>query len=85
MTFHSWVDTWGEVTEAFQRTWIQQNVVDAELLGKPLVLQELGKIVEEDGPTEEERLEFFKIIYDEVEKRVEDGKGPLKGAMFWQW
>lgn len=83
LTIHSWVDNWEDVTETFQRAWIREHVADAEELGKPLILEEFGKIVQPKGPPIEERDLFFEIVFDEVRTGIENG--PLKGALFWQW
>ncbi|CAD7701855.1 unnamed protein product [Ostreobium quekettii] len=85
MSFHSWVDNWEDVTEEFQRRWIQEHTADAVQLGKPVILEEFGKIVQPEGPFEPDRVKFFQIVYDEVLKQMDGGKGALKGANFWQW
>eukprot|EP00210_Caulerpa_lentillifera_P001222 g1178.t1 len=83
LTFHSWVDNWADVSETFQRAWIREHVADAQDLGKPVLLEEFGKIVRPEGPPVADRNLFFDIVFDEVKKGIE--KGPLKGALFWQW
>ncbi|GMH40074.1 hypothetical protein BSKO_07978 [Bryopsis sp. KO-2023] len=83
LSFHSWIDNWEDVTESFQRSWIREHVADGKELGKPVILQEFGKIVQPGGPSMDERNRFFDIVYDEVQTLMKEGT--LMGAMFWQW
>ncbi|GMH39935.1 hypothetical protein BSKO_07839 [Bryopsis sp. KO-2023] len=83
LTFHSWIDNWGDPTEAFQRLWIREHVADASVMKRPVLLEEFGNQVQQGGPTMEHRNKFFGVVYDEARRQME--KGPLQGAMFWQW
>ncbi|KAK9815739.1 hypothetical protein WJX72_008765 [[Myrmecia] bisecta] len=84
--FHSWVDNWQNVTESFQRQWIQQHVADAQKLNKPLLLEEFGKIINSTlGADMQQRDLFFAIVFDEVNKQIVAPNSPLKGVGFWQW
>lgn len=82
-TFHCWMDNWGDPTEEFLRRWISEHVADAKAMHKPILLQEFGNKVQQDGPTAKDREKFFAVVYEEVEKSMKSG--PLMGALFWQW
>lgn len=81
MSFHSWVDNWETVSEDFQRSWIRDHVEDGRVLGKPVLLQEFGKINTDGSMVARNR--YFEIVYDEVTTLMEGGT--LTGAMFWEW
>ena len=47
-TIHSWPDNWQDVSEEFQRTWVRAHVEDAaNVLKKPVILEEWGKVRKE--------------------------------------
>jgi mannan endo-1,4-beta-mannosidase len=86
-TMHSWPDNWQAVDEEFQRRFLQTRIDDSvEVLKKPLLLEEWGKWVNASADaTEEDRLTFMKIVFDEVEEFMSEPGSPLQGSMFWQW
>lgn len=83
LTFHCWPNNWGDPTDGFAKHWVGQHVVDAKLMEKPVLLQEFGNKVLENGPTKADRDRYFKVMYSEIVEGMRTG--PLVGAMFWQW
>ena len=78
-------DNWGAVDEAFQREFIQSRIAAAAELGKPMLLEEWGKWVNESADaTLADRSAFMKIVYEEVEAAMADPASPLQGSAFWQ-
>ena len=82
-------DNWGQADEngkAWQRAWIRQHVEDsARVLGKPVILEEWGKWVNESADaTLADRSAFMGIVYEEVEAAMADPASPLQGSAFWQ-
>ncbi|GMH40609.1 hypothetical protein BSKO_08513 [Bryopsis sp. KO-2023] len=82
---HLWVDNWGVPTLEFQRNWIAEHINDTIGLGKPLVVEEFGKIAT-DSPLGRvaERDPFFQDIYDTFAQQRAAG-GPLKGIGLWEF
>ena len=88
-SIHAWPDNWFTVndTGAFITAWIQNHAVDAaQRLGKPLLLEEVGKKVEPAPGTIEQieavRNPTFRTIFRTVEHSIASG-GALQGAMIW--
>ena len=85
VSVHSWPDNWGKVDEAFQREFIQSRITAAAGLGKPMLLEEWGKWVNESADaTLADRSAFMGIVYEEVEAAMADPASPLQGSAFWQ-
>ena len=55
------MDNWEKASLDFQTRWIQEHVRDATRAGKPLVLEEFGKL--RDGGL---RDEFYRQAYTQV-------------------
>jgi mannan endo-1,4-beta-mannosidase len=89
----SWADpkdlpgTFGTV-EKNTREYIANNVLIAQRLGKPLVIEEFGFPREGGGfdpaipTTTKDR--FYRLIYDAVENSIRSG-GVIQGSNFWGW
>lgn len=41
---HLWPDNWGGLPIAFQSRWIEAHAIDSAALGKPMTIEEFGKI-----------------------------------------
>jgi len=81
---HVWPDDWNFMGTDFQRKFIQQHIDDAKnnVPGKPFVLEEFGKIVE-DKEKHVERNKYFEAAYGVAEEAAK--KGELQGTLFWHW
>ncbi|DBB02500.1 hypothetical protein WJX82_002641 [Trebouxia sp. C0006] len=85
IAFHSWIDNWqpGNVSEVFQRNWIECHANDGIQLNKPVILEEFGKFINATvGADMNQRNQYYGIIFDEINKLTDAGK-PIKGVGFW--
>ena len=44
---HVWPDNWGMKSPDFQKSFIESHLRDVATLGKPVILEEFGKITED--------------------------------------
>jgi len=81
---HVWPDDWNFVGTDFQKKFIKAHIDDArkDIPGKPFVLEEFGKIVE-DKEKHVERNKYFRAAYQIAEAAAE--AGDLQGTLFWHW
>mmetsp|Transcript_2474 Transcript_2474/g.8808 ORF Transcript_2474/g.8808 Transcript_2474/m.8808 type:complete len:286 (+) Transcript_2474:898-1755(+) len=82
---HVWPDNWKFKDTGFQQRFIEEHIADTkeQIPGKPFVLEEFGKIVE-DGVSHSERNKYFSAAYEVAEASAKAG-GPLRGTLFWHW
>lgn len=82
---HVWPDNWEKLDDpAFLETYIKQHIADTEeIIKKPFLLEEFGKIVE-DSTFHSVRNEFFDTAFAVAEANAKSG-GPLRGTLFWHW
>jgi mannan endo-1,4-beta-mannosidase len=82
-SIHIWPDTWN-IGAGETESWIREHMRDTkENLGKPLLLEEFGKSIEE-GAGIDQRNEFYRSIHQIVEDSIREGD-VLKGSLFWNW
>merc|ERR1712238_196367 len=82
--FHVWPDNWELVTPEFQKEFSRQHILDAENeIGKPVVMEEYGKIVDEKCD-EDCRIDYFKSAHELVKDSVSNGGG-ARGDIFYHW
>ncbi|CAG9465554.1 unnamed protein product [Pedinophyceae sp. YPF-701] len=83
---HLWVDNWKVPQLEFQQAWIDQHVADATATGKPMIVEEFGKVADRTSPGDVERSRdpFFRGVYDAFKASVNSGAA-LRGALFWEW
>lgn len=83
---HVWPDNWGRLNISFQEFWVREHIADAQRMGKPLVVEEFGKIVENNSEDERIRVRdpFFSSMYNLVEGELQSDS-PLKGVAFWEF
>ncbi|KAI7844213.1 hypothetical protein COHA_002347 [Chlorella ohadii] len=67
----------------FGQQWIDAHSQVAAQLGKPLVLEEFGKVAG-DGNITSLRDPWFVLVNNAVDASLASG-GPLRGSLFWQW
>jgi len=87
-TLHIWPDNWN-ARDWFLIDWIAAHVEAAELLRKPLIIQEFGTEVNRTEPSTaaldmEERESVFQQVYHAVEAYLATDS-PLQGSLFWMW
>ncbi len=99
VTFHLWVKNWGWLTEphlgsqyeevsarAIQR--IQQHIILARQLGKPLVMEEFGIDRDNSSTDPDSATTMREDYYAKVFRRVLDSckaQDSLQAANFWLW
>lgn len=79
--FHVWPDNWNLKTTEFMKEFIRGHIEDAKAWGKPVILEEFGKIVED--PDHVERDKYFRAAYEEAVASM--GARDLDGVLFWHW
>lgn len=86
---HAWPDNWFHANDTgeFITAWIKGHASDAATrLGKPLLLEEVGKKVEPAPGTIEQieaiRNPVYRTVYRTVEHSLASG-GALQGSMLW--
>lgn len=99
VTAHIWPQNWGwadpknlagtfPTVEKNTREYIANNVIIAQRLGKPLVIEEFGFPREGGsfdpavGTTQKDR--FYRLIFEAVENSIRTG-GVIQGSNFWAW
>merc|ERR1712176_869209 len=80
--FHVWPDNWDSTIE-YQREYIENHIKQGAELGKPVVMEEFGKIVE-DPVGHKVRNEHLESAFEASESEA-GADGPLKGTLFWHW
>ncbi|CAD7704951.1 unnamed protein product [Ostreobium quekettii] len=85
-TIHSWPDNWGSPTVDFQDQWVREHIVDTAALGKPLVVEEFGKAVDEDDEEMRRNVRhpFLNNMYDMFLSDM-NNDSVLKGVGFWEF
>ncbi|KAK9826448.1 hypothetical protein WJX81_007622 [Elliptochloris bilobata] len=85
-TCHIWPDNWKVGGVDFVTSWLDAHIAAAASLGKPLLVEEFGKVVtaDTDACDSSERSPYFEAVYGKVEASIRAG-GAAKGAMFWEW
>lgn len=80
--FHVWPDNWNSNITHMEE-FIANHIAQGAELGKPVVMEEFGKIVE-DPVDHEVRNEFLEAAFAVAEAEA-GADGPLKGTLFWHW
>ena len=81
---HVWPDNWNLKTPEFQKSFIESHLRDvaAAIPGKPVLLEEFGKITEDKAQTV--RNKYFTTAQAVAQENAKAG-GPLMGTLFWHW
>ena len=79
-TIHIWPDNWERTDPEFQEQWIRVHAADSEKLGKPMLVSEFGKDLDEG--TLRDRENVLSAAYETIEEDMEAG-GAIAGSMFW--
>jgi mannan endo-1,4-beta-mannosidase len=79
-TIHIWPDNWERTDPEFQEQWIRVHAADSEKLGKPMLVSEFGKDLEEG--TLRDRENVLSAAYETIEEDMKLG-GAIAGSMFW--
>ena len=79
-----WPDNWALKTPEFQKAFIESHLRDvaASIKGKPVILEEFGKITEDKAQTV--RNKYFATAHAVAQENAKAG-GPLMGTLFWHW
>ena len=79
-----WPDNWNLKTPEFQKSFIESHLRDvaASIKGKPVILEEFGKITEDQAQTV--RNKYFATAHAVAQENAKAG-GPLMGTLFWHW
>lgn len=93
-TVHYWPDLWtpqAPSDETFFTPWMQQHSKVAASIGKPLILEELGKAVVVNQTVEvlqnsvlTRREPFMKMVYGHFNESLHSD-GNWRGLLFWMW
>lgn len=89
-TVHLWPDNWNEHHPAFQKAWLEKHAQDAaNVLKKPLLLEEFGKSLPGSGLPEaaavaSDRDPVYELVSRVVQASVAQGQA-LAGSLFWRW
>lgn len=99
-TIHLWPQNWGrwnpvaDDDAAFDemlvwaRSYVREHAERAQVLGRPLIVEELGLARDrgrfDQEATTERRDRFFDAIIDELARARRDGL-PIAGVLFWAW
>ncbi|CAK0786609.1 hypothetical protein CVIRNUC_009823 [Coccomyxa viridis] len=83
---HAWPDNWQVSGADFMTNWVNCHIAASASLGKPMVLEEFGKVVSSDNSyaRTSERNPYFTAAYDAVDGSLSSG-GQCKGSLFWEW
>jgi hypothetical protein len=86
---HAWADNWGipdGQQGQFLAEWLQAHLQAAKAAGKPLLFEEFGKALKEegDGAIGSKRDPVFQAAYRAIEEAIEASE-PLLGSLYWQW
>eukprot|EP01026_Neomeris_dumetosa_P037895 TRINITY_DN3080_c0_g1_i14.p1 TRINITY_DN3080_c0_g1~~TRINITY_DN3080_c0_g1_i14.p1 ORF type:complete len:758 (-),score=74.95 TRINITY_DN3080_c0_g1_i14:662-2935(-) len=82
---HVWPDNWGRVDEEFLLNWLKAKKQDADILQKPLVIEEFGKATESMTDADEianVRDPVYSTVYQHIEESFNEN-GYLRGGLFW--
>ena len=84
LTLTPHADNWKLKTPEFQKSFIESHLADvaASIKGKPVILEEFGKITEDAAQTV--RNQYFATAQAVAEDNAKSG-GPLMGTLFWHW
>ena len=88
-TIHFWPDNWRERSPGFRDAWLAAHVAEAAgELGKPLLLEEVGRKMD-PAPASAEQLSarrdpVYAAVYEAVEASIAQG-GALVGSLYWDW
>ena len=79
-----WPDNWALKTPEFQKSFIESHLKDVATMikGKPVILEEFGKITEDKAQTV--RNKYFTTAHAVAQENAKAG-GPLMGTLFWHW
>ena len=79
-----WPDNWNLKTPEFQKSFIESHLRDVAtaIKGKPVILEEFGKITEDKAQTV--RNKYFATAHAVAQENAKAG-GPLMGTLFWHW
>eukprot|EP01025_Chloroclados_australasicus_P053574 TRINITY_DN6319_c0_g1_i1.p2 TRINITY_DN6319_c0_g1~~TRINITY_DN6319_c0_g1_i1.p2 ORF type:complete len:561 (-),score=32.64 TRINITY_DN6319_c0_g1_i1:264-1946(-) len=85
---HVWPNNWNRSATTFQRDWILEHVVDAEInLRKPVLIEEFGRRLfpqaQHAQGIREQRDPAYLNIYNIVENAIRQGR-PISGSLFWR-
>ncbi|BDA49901.1 Mannan endo-1,4-beta-mannosidase 1 [Coccomyxa sp. Obi] len=83
---HAWPDNWQVSGSDFMTSWVNCHVDASASIGKPMLLEEFGKVVSQDGSYQRmnERTPYYTAALDAVKASISAGKA-CKGALFWEW
>ncbi|CAG9464684.1 unnamed protein product [Pedinophyceae sp. YPF-701] len=79
--FHAWPDNWRSATLEFQDRWLAQHLRDSAALGKPVIVEEFGKVADRNkaGDIAATRDPFFAQVYNATNESIASG-GALKAS-----
>ncbi|CAG9463081.1 unnamed protein product [Pedinophyceae sp. YPF-701] len=82
---HVWPDNWKMLWPGFVRRYIAWHADDAAALGKPLVVEEYGKMewTNTDEGRRAVRDPYIAAAYEQIEESMAMGK--VHGSLFWEW
>jgi mannan endo-1,4-beta-mannosidase len=82
---HCWPDNWRSDPSQpdWVQNWIRTHQAASEALGKPMLVQEFGKLAS-DSNILQTRDPYYAAVYESILDSVESG-GALRGALFWRW
>jgi hypothetical protein len=88
---HAWPDNWmipDDRQGAFLADWLQSHLDAAKRIGLPLLFEEFGKSLKDDGASAADvsrlRDPVYAATYDAIEDAISAGE-PLLGSMYWKW
>ena len=99
LTFHVWPHIWGwfdsqradeisDSTEIKTRQYINQHIMLARRLAKPVVMDEFGLLRDfgsiAAGTPVESRDRYYQFVYSVIEDSASAG-APIAGSNFWAW
>ena len=79
-TVHIWPDNWERTDPEFQEQWIEVHAEESAKLGKPMLVSEFGKDLDEGSLRDRDNV--ISAAYETIEKDMEAG-GVIAGSMFW--
>jgi mannan endo-1,4-beta-mannosidase len=93
---HYWPDRWtvGQANSApnFLQTWMGAHAAECSQVGKPLIIEEFGKTVDnlpvQNGDITANRDPFFQNVYSYLNQTLvstDPATSITRGALFWKW